>query len=96
MGGEGGKGEKNYIMPHNEKFKPLKSGFEENSNFKNSRDPCLKYPPEVRVQHETYSTVRGTSVQGILDQKKLTRLAGGSGMVKILPRIGLAFGFGAL
>ena len=85
MGGEGGKGEKNYIMPHNEKFKPLKSGFEENSNFKNSRDPCLKYPPEVRVQHETYSTVRGTSAQGILDQKKLTRLAGGSGKVKILP-----------
>ena len=68
MGGEGGKGEKNYIMPHNEKFKPLKSGFEENSNFKNSRDPCLKYPPEVRVQHETYNTVCGTPVQVILDQ----------------------------
>ena len=78
MGGEGGKGEKNYIMPHNEKFKPLKSGFEENSNFKNSRDPCLKYPPEVRVQHETYSTICGTPVQAILDQKNLTGLAGGA------------------
>ena len=69
MGGEGGKGEKNYIMPHNEKFKPLKSGFEENSNFKNSRDPCLKYPPEVRVQRETCSTISGTHVQAILDKK---------------------------
>ena len=37
----------------------------------------LKYPPEVRVQHETCSTICGTHVQAILDQKNLTRLAGG-------------------
>ena len=37
----------------------------------------LKYPPEVRVQHETCSTICGTHVQAILDQKKLTGLAGG-------------------
>ena len=36
-----------------------------------------KYPPEVRVRHETCSTICGTPVQAILDQKNLTRLAGG-------------------
>ena len=36
-----------------------------------------KYPPEVRVPHETCSTICGTPVQAILDQKNLTRLAGG-------------------
>ena len=37
----------------------------------------LKYPPEVRDQHETCSTICGTRVQAILDQKNLTGLAGG-------------------
>ena len=37
----------------------------------------LKYPQEVRVQHETCSTINGTPVQAILDQKNLTGLAGG-------------------
>ena len=37
----------------------------------------LKYPPEVRDQHETCSTKCGTHVKAILDQKKLTGLAGG-------------------
>ena len=36
-----------------------------------------KYPPGVRVQHETCSTICGTPVQAILDQKNLTGLAGG-------------------
>ena len=36
-----------------------------------------KIPPEVRVQHETCSTTCETPVQAILDQKKLTGLAGG-------------------
>ena len=31
----------------------------------------------MRVQHETCSTICGTPVQAILDQKKLTGLAGG-------------------
>jgi hypothetical protein len=31
---------KNCIRPHYEKLKPLKSGFIENSNFVNNRDPC--------------------------------------------------------
>ena len=31
---------KNCIRPHYEKLKPLKSGFIENSNFENNRDPC--------------------------------------------------------
>ena len=44
----------------------------------------LKYPPEVRVRHETCSTICGTHVQAILDQKNLTGLAGGSGKVKIM------------
>ena len=30
---------KNCIKPHYEKLKPLKSGFIENSNFENNRDP---------------------------------------------------------
>ena len=38
----------------------------------------LKYPPEVRVQHETCSTICGTPVQAILDQKNLTGSAGGA------------------
>ena len=37
----------------------------------------LKYPPEVRLQHETCSTICGTHVQAILNQKNLTGLAGG-------------------
>merc|ERR1711902_108415 len=37
----------------------------------------LKYPQEVQVQHETCSTICGTPVQAILDQKNLTGLAGG-------------------
>ena len=37
----------------------------------------LKYPSEVRVQHETCSTICGTHVQAILNQKNLTGLAGG-------------------
>ena len=37
----------------------------------------LKYPPEVRVEHKTCSTICGTPVQAILDKKILTRLAGG-------------------
>ena len=36
-----------------------------------------KYPPEVRVQHETCSTICGTPVQAILDQNNLTGLGGG-------------------
>ena len=45
--------------------------------FHNLTSEGQKYPPEVRVQHETYSTICGTPVQGILDQKNLTGLAGG-------------------
>ena len=32
---------KNCIRPHYEKLKPLKSGFIDNSNFENYRDPCI-------------------------------------------------------
>ena len=32
---------KNCIRPHYEKLKPLKSGFIENSNFENNRDPWI-------------------------------------------------------
>ena len=38
----------------------------------------LKYPPEVRVRHETCTTICGTHVQAILDQKNLTGSAGGA------------------
>ena len=33
---------KNCIRPHYEKLKPLKSGFIENTNFENNRDPCIE------------------------------------------------------
>ena len=33
---------KNCIRPHYEKLKPLKSGFMDNSNFENNRDPCRR------------------------------------------------------
>ena len=33
---------KNAIRPHYEKLYSLKSGFIENSNFENNRDPCSK------------------------------------------------------
>ena len=52
-----------------------------------------KIPPKVRVRHETCSTICGTPVKAILDQKNLTGLAGGSGKVQILPNMGLVFGF---
>ena len=52
----------------------------------------LKYPQEVRVQHETCSTICGTPVQAILDQKKFDQVGrGGPKKVKIWPRMGLAF-----
>ena len=58
-----------------------------------------KYPPEVRIQHETCSTICETHVQVILNQKNLTGIGrGGQGrskQVKILLRMGLAFGLGA-
>ena len=38
----------------------------------------LKYPQEVQVQHETCSTICGTPVQAMLDQKNLTGMAGGA------------------
>ena len=37
----------------------------------------LKYAPEVRIRHETCSTICGTHVQAILNQTNLTGLAGG-------------------
>ena len=49
-----------------------KGYFGPKSDFRGS-----KYPPEVRVRHETCSTICGTHVQAILDQKNLTGLAGG-------------------
>ena len=36
---------KNCIRPPYEKLKPLKSGFIDNSNFENNRDPCKKVLP---------------------------------------------------
>ena len=53
----------------------------------------LKYPQELRVQHETCITICGTPVRAILDQKILLGWQGGSEKVKILPQMGLVFGF---
>ena len=48
----------------------------------------LKYPQEVRVRHETCSTICGTPVQAILDQKKIDRVGrGGQGRLKYGPKL---------
>ena len=44
---------------------------------KNLISEGLKYPPKVQAEHKTCSTICGTLVKAILDQKSLTRLAGG-------------------
>ena len=63
----------------------------------------LKCPPEVQVEHETCSTIFGTHVKAILDDEKLSGLAGGVREGKIWPRMHLplrtgckAVGFPAL
>ena len=53
------------------------------SREKNTKIPLnltsegLRYPQEMRVQHETCSTICETPVQAIFDQKNLSGLAGG-------------------
>ena len=42
---------KNCIRPHYEKLNPLKSGFIENSNFENNRDPCPQGPQTKAQLH---------------------------------------------
>ena len=43
---------KNCIRPHYEKLKPLKSGFIENSNFENNRDPCHNSQDLKQIIHK--------------------------------------------
>ena len=38
----------------------------------------VKYPPEERVEHKTWSTIYGTPVPAILNHKKSTESAGGA------------------
>ena len=45
---------KNCIRPHYEKLKPLKSGFIENSNFENNRDPCTTFIIQTFPENEDY------------------------------------------
>ena len=57
---------KNCIRPHYEKLKPLKSGFMENSNFENNRDPCLatqiQGPFHLAVQRKVCSKLLARKV----------------------------------
>ena len=46
---------KNCIRPHYEKLKPLKSGFIENSNFENNRDPWAPFLSQVNFELLKYS-----------------------------------------
>jgi len=48
---------KNCIRPHYEKLKPLKSGFIENSNFENNRDPWTRGSEEERDSKYERSTI---------------------------------------
>ena len=63
---------KNCIRPHYEKLKPLKSGFIENSNFENNRDPWgwwtvlskrskNQYPVEWKSIYGSKAMIRGRS-----------------------------------
>ena len=46
---------KKCIRPHYEKLKPLKSGFIENSNFENNRDPCPQLKiPTLRIADKSF------------------------------------------
>ena len=65
-------GEKVFFVFLHYKSMARKGYFGPKSDFRGS-----KIPPEVRVRHETCSTICGTHVQAILDQKNLTGLAGG-------------------
>ena len=47
---------KNCIRPHYEKLKPLKSGFIENSNLENNRDPCDVHQDPTNLIGKDYST----------------------------------------
>ena len=64
--------------------------------FHNLTSEGQKYPPEVRVQDETCSTICGTYVQAILDQKNLTGLEGGVRAGQNMASLMYIFGFGAL
>ena len=55
---------KNCIRPPYEKLKPLKSGFIENSNFENNRDPCTN----VWQNHSPLCTERAWAHQWKLGQ----------------------------
>jgi len=48
---------KNCIRPLYEKLKPLKSGFIENSNFENNRDPWTRGSEEERDSKYERSTI---------------------------------------
>ena len=48
----------------------------------------LKDSLEVRVEHETCTTIHGTHLEGISSQKNWTGLAGGSEAVIFWPKYG--------
>ena len=58
---------KNCIRPHYEKLKPLKSGFIENSNFENNRDPCTA----ILAVDSSKSTLMAGSEDGSLHNIEL-------------------------
>ena len=51
---------KNCIRPPYEKLKSLKSGFIENSNFENNRDPCLAHNFWILFQQEFFHSKRSS------------------------------------
>ena len=73
--------------PKFSKMSILKSVARKGQNTPKSDFRGPKIPP--RVQHETCSTICGTPVQAILDQKNLTELAGGVREGQNLPQNGL-------
>ena len=59
---------KNCIRPHYEKLKPLKSGFIENWNFENNREPCFNQSESgldlTQVIRQAHSQISAFHIQG--------------------------------
>ena len=62
---------KNCIRPPYKKFKPLKSGFMENSNFDNNRDPCFRIERMLtRLVAEKFTDRVGINWSELVNQHK--------------------------
>ena len=55
---------KNCVRPPHKKLKSLKSGFIENSNFENNRDPCYRAHIMKRISHLLWVVILAARPRG--------------------------------